>query len=576
MATKEKWVDLFEKVIGRKPSPEEFMAGKAADFDLKSIQSIAGRSQEAAAAEEIQVDIPLEDLAPDAAEADQVTTDSFAGSGQAAQGQVHQAPSAQEVWQAAFTETFKRQPSPEEFQLAQSQGFSAIPIQSELIEKPNPAQPPIKKAKKRLSKKKLVLTALPILLLAGLTAAFFYFRSVTGVKVATEEFAQAVKDKNYDQVASLLSSDKDKWSRSDAKGLLAYLDQQQINIDTELGNIEKSEGKTAFTDENDNKILGVEETTKKFGIFQEYRMVAYPVKVRITTNLDEATIKPNNQETVTLKKGAQTELGDFHFSQHEFLLKGKTEVGPVESKIQLDLDKAKDNQIDLGLKSEKKQLNITMPAEASAASEYKIVVNGKEAGNNLSPEVELIPDQELEVYANFSLNNVSFTTNKAKVVAKGDTIDVELKLSSDAIKRVKEAEAAQKAKEEEQKKQEAKKAQITTFLQNYRKDVFSSISSRGNYYSSYYDTSSAVYKEMVEWTTGGGVKRAKIDYYVAGALDIREVREENGHYVVTTYEDYTVHYVDNTPNSVARKNKVYHLKPVGDSFVIYDIQVSEG
>ena len=38
-----KWVELFEKVIGRKPSPEEFMAGKACGFDLKQIQSIAGK-----------------------------------------------------------------------------------------------------------------------------------------------------------------------------------------------------------------------------------------------------------------------------------------------------------------------------------------------------------------------------------------------------------------------------------------------------------------------------------------------------------------------------------------------------
>ena len=41
-----KWVELFEKVIGRKPSPEEFMAGKACGFDLKQIQSIAGNAQQ--------------------------------------------------------------------------------------------------------------------------------------------------------------------------------------------------------------------------------------------------------------------------------------------------------------------------------------------------------------------------------------------------------------------------------------------------------------------------------------------------------------------------------------------------
>ncbi len=30
---------------------------------------------------------------------------------------------------------------------------------------------------------------------------------------------------------------------------------------------------------------------------------------------------------------------------------------------------------------------------------------------------------------------------------------------------------------------------------------------------------------MVEWDIGGGVKKAKIDYYDPGALDIREVGE---------------------------------------------------
>ena len=58
--------------------------------------------------------------------------------------------------------------------------------------------------------------------------------------------------------------------------------------------------------------------------------------------------------------------------------------------------------------------------------------------------------------------------------------------------------------------------------------------------------------------------------------NIREIKEENGSYIVTTYEDYTVHYTDNTPNSVNRKNKTYYLKPSGDSFVIYNLEVSEG
>ena len=35
------------------------------------------------------------------------------------------------------------------------------------------------------------------------------------------------------------------------------------------------------------------------------------------------------------------------------------------------------------------------------------------------------------------------------------------------------------------------------------------------------------------------------------------------------------HYIDSTPNSVNRKNKTYYLKPTGNSFAIYNIEVSE-
>ena len=47
MATKEKWVDLFEKVIGRKPTASEFQAGKQSNFDPKMIKEIAGEAEEA-------------------------------------------------------------------------------------------------------------------------------------------------------------------------------------------------------------------------------------------------------------------------------------------------------------------------------------------------------------------------------------------------------------------------------------------------------------------------------------------------------------------------------------------------
>lgn len=45
MATKEEWVGLFETVVGRKPTADEFMAAKEGGFDPSQIMSIAGFHQ---------------------------------------------------------------------------------------------------------------------------------------------------------------------------------------------------------------------------------------------------------------------------------------------------------------------------------------------------------------------------------------------------------------------------------------------------------------------------------------------------------------------------------------------------
>ena len=570
MATKEKWVELFEQVIGRKPTADEFLEGKRSDFDPKKIISIAAPAGQYnnGVSEEKQASLTQEEDSGQEEPALEFLKEEFVEDSPKEEKQEisesDQYQEQRENWLQAFETNIGRKPTKEEFLEARNQGFANLPIRSELLESEFPQKP----IQKRRSKKKAVMIAFPLILLFVLLAAFLYLSSVTGVKVVTDDFAKAVTKKDYDGIADLLSSSSDKWTRADARTLVEHLESQEINIETELDNIAKSKGKSAYIDDNQNKLLGVTEKSKKFGIFQEYQIVAYPVEVKVNTNLDNASIKAGDKKSLPLSKNAETNIGKYHFIKQEFTLKGKTEVGEIESKIQLDLATAKNNEIKLDLKSEKKRLKVTMPAEASNATDLKIVVNGKEIGSSLETDIQVVPHQELEVYAKFVVADNTFVTNKESIVVKGDTLDVALSLPKEVTDKIKE-------KDEEAKKLEANKAKITNFLSEYRTAVFRSVSNRSNYYAQYYDTSSPSYKEMVEWTTGGGVKKAKIDYYDPGALDIREVREENGSYIVTTYEDYTVHYIDSTPNSVNRKNKTYYLKPTGNSFAIYNIEVSE-
>lgn len=589
-----KWVELFEKVIGRKPTAEEFIAGRETGFDFKAIKSIAG----------VAIDpVPTEPI------------------GQGEQEKVEDVVNPlQLAWEERFIALYGRSPLPEEIESARSQNFEIVegpaptidleethqttqvfvPVESPLgvpeslsqpVEAIAPAEVPeqeeaVKKGKKKKEKqvkkgkkKKVFFFSILALLVLTLSGLGFYFSSTTGPQVTVDKLVTAIEHKDYREVASILSSDKDKWTKEEAQSLLDYMTSQKIDVIYELDHIAQSSKTGIVKDKKQNLLIGIEKADKKFGIFQEYRIATYPLEVTATTNLEDATLKMSEKTSTSLKKNQSTKLGKIHFASRDMQLDGKTEVGKISSGVKLDPAQASKNKLDLTFNSEKRLLEVEFPEEVSNPTDIKVAVNGKEVGTSTLFEVDVVAHQEIEVHAVFNLNGESYTTEKAKVTI-GETSDddevITLKLSKDVIKRLKDAETARKAKEEEAKKAEEKKASVTSFLQDYRTDVFSSVSSRSNTYSKYYDTSSDAYKEMVEWTTGGGVKKAEIDYYTPGVFNVLSVTEENGMIIVKTHEEYTVHYVTSRKDSQSSKDKTYTLKPVGDTYVITAITVTAG
>lgn len=595
-----KWVELFEKVIGRKPTPEEFIAGRDSGFDFKAIKSIAGVAidQVASEAPGLGGQEPVEELVNP----------------------------LQQAWEERFFALYGRAPLPEEIESARSQNFEIVegpaptihldetnqttqvfaPVESPSEASESLSQPveavaaaelpeqeeAVKKGKKKKEKKvkkvkkekkgkkkKVFFFSILTLLVLTLSGLGYYFSSSTGPQVTVDKLVTAIEQKDYREVASILSKDKDKWTKEEAQGLLDYMTAQKIDVIYELDHIAQSSKTGIVKDKNQNLLIGIEKADKKFGIFQEYRIETYPLEVTATTNLDDAKLKTSEKESTVLKKKQTTKLGKVHFAPRDMQLDGKTEVGKISSEVKLDPAQASKNKLDLTFNSEKRLLEIEFPEEVSNPTDIKVAVNGKEVGTSTLFEVDVVAHQEIEVHAVFSVNNESYTTEKAKVTI-GETPDddevITLKLSKDVAKRLKDAETARKAKEEEAKKAEEKKTAITSFLQDYRTEIFSSVSSRSNTYSKYYDTSSDAYKEMVEWTTGGGVKKAEIDYYTPGVFNVLSVTEENGMVIVKTHEEYTVHYVTSRKDSQSSKDKTYTLKPVGDTYVITAIAVTAG
>lgn len=111
-----KWVELFEKVIGRKPTPEEFIAGRDSGFDFKAIKSIAGVA------------------------IDQVASEASALGGQ---GPVEAVVNPlQLAWEERFIALYGRSPLPEEIESARSQNFEIVEAPAPTINLKRPIRQP--------------------------------------------------------------------------------------------------------------------------------------------------------------------------------------------------------------------------------------------------------------------------------------------------------------------------------------------------------------------------------------------------------------------------------------------------
>ena len=324
-----KWVELFEKVIGRKPTPEEFIAGRDSGFDFKAIKSIAGVA------------------------IDQVASEAPGLGGQ--EPVVELVNPLQQAWEERFFALYGRAPLPEEIESARSQNFeivegpaptihldetnqttqvfapvespseaseslsqpveavaaAEVPEQEEAVEKGKKKKEKKVKKEKNGKKKKVFFFSILTLLVLTLSGLGYYFSSTTGPQVTVDKLVTAIEQKDYREVASILSNDKDKWTKEEAQGLLDYMTAQKIDVIYELDHIAQSSKTGIVKDKNQNLLIGIEKADKKFGIFQEYRIETYPLEVTATTNLDDASLRPVKKSRLCSRKTKRPSLERF-------------------------------------------------------------------------------------------------------------------------------------------------------------------------------------------------------------------------------------------------------------------------
>lgn len=316
MATKEKWINLFEKAVGRPPHVLEIEEGQKADFDLKAIKGIAamGLNQEVAApepteevdefdvAEEVFDDVSLDDQEEAApSETEEFTPVSQVGQNQSEEKSESASKEAQAIWMKAFKTYVGRQPLPEEFLLGKSSGYDVSTIHKFISDgkAAKPAKPAMAKSKK-------------ILMIAGIVVAVL---ALTGYSFGSYYYSRGQVAKRYETAA-----------KKSFKGSLEYQVWSDTKKEIKTSEVKYTDTKNTTTYSKSQLMSGerMQKVGRQFLIFPKWRVVVDPGTVDLTVNTADLNLTINGVSYGTTDGNNYTaELKHLYPGTYNFVASGK-------------------------------------------------------------------------------------------------------------------------------------------------------------------------------------------------------------------------------------------------------------
>ena len=316
MATKEKWINLFEKAVGRPPHVLEIEEGQKADFDLKAIKGIAamGLNQEVAApepteevdefdvAEEVFDDVSLDDQEEASpSETEEFTPVSQVGQNQSEEKSESASKEAQAIWMKAFKTYVGRQPLPEEFLLGKSSGYDVSTIHKFISDgkAAKPAKPAMAKSKK-------------ILMIAGIVAAVL---ALTGYSFGSYYYSRGQVAKRYETAA-----------KKSFKDSLEYQVWSDTKKEIKTSEVKYTDTKNTTTYSKSQLMSGerMQKVGRQFLIFPKWRVVVDPGTVDLTVNTADLNLTINGVSYGTTDGNNYTaKLKHLYPGTYNFVASGK-------------------------------------------------------------------------------------------------------------------------------------------------------------------------------------------------------------------------------------------------------------
>ena len=308
MATKEKWIDLFEKAVGRPPHVLEIEEGQKADFDLKAIKGISamGLDQEATpsepteevdeydVAEEVFEDVPL----GDEEETTPLETEELTPVSQAEENSEAASKEAQAIWMKAFI----------------SDGKAA-----------KPAKPAMAKGKK-------------ILIIAGVVAAVL---ALASYGFGSYYYSRGQVAERYEAAA-----------KKSFKDSLEYQVWSDTKKEIKTSEVKYTDTKSTQAYSKSQLLSGerMQKVGRQFLIFPKWRVVVDPGTVDLTVNTADLNVTINGVSYATTDGNNYTaKLNHLYPGTYNFVASGKV------------------NDQDITVSSEE---NVTSKTEVNLSVEY--------------------------------------------------------------------------------------------------------------------------------------------------------------------------------------------------------------
>lgn len=375
---------------------------------------------------------------------------------------------------------------------------------------------------------KFLIGALVVLVAIGF-GGHKYLESTYSPKKTVAAFEEAINKQDIDKVKEVLdtSNFKAEVNDRDLKKYLAFLKENKSDLIKGL-NVTASKyekGKTSnesVYDNNNNELVKLVETEKKFGIYQQYEIEAVPFKLIVEANLEEVEVEldgkkgkiKNNFTFKSIVPGSTELIGVY-----------KGEYANFTENVKLDFNNAEENTLNVFLDFDVNYVNIYSNAEDSI-----LFVNGKSTETIVEDFYEPLPtDGSITLHAVYQTENGAIKSNEIKIK---NTDEVYLEFNEDELY-----------------PPEPTSYDVIYSLEDFMQQyIYTSVEAMNNgdfsIVEEFHHPDGKSYqesKDYIDYIVSKGIKEDVLSVEVVSHEEL-----ENYEYLVHTIEEYNIHYSDGT------------------------------